>query len=102
MGGPMPALDARARSWAERLARAERVLLASHIDADGLPRAAIAAEAPARAATPSGTASATQLVPAAIAAIAERDFSTVLFTDFGSGPLGDITDHEAAGAFTPV
>ncbi|EMA54173.1 DHHA1 domain-containing protein [Halococcus thailandensis] len=102
MGGPIPALDARARSCAERLARAERVLLASHIDADGLTSAAIAAEALDRAAIPFETVFAKQLDPDAIAGIAERDFRTVLFTDFGSGQLDDIADHEAAGAFTPV
>ncbi|WP_256684789.1 DHHA1 domain-containing protein [Halococcus qingdaonensis] len=102
MGGPIPALDARARSCAERLARAERVLLASHIDADGLTSAAIAAEALDRADIPFETVFAKQLDPDAIAGIAERDFSTVLFTDFGSGQLDDIADHEAAGAFTPV
>ncbi|WP_049997643.1 DHHA1 domain-containing protein [Halococcus sediminicola] len=102
MGGPIPALDARAKSCAERLARAERVLLASHIDADGLTSAAIAAEALDRADIPFETVFEKQLDPDAIAGIAERDFSTVLFTDFGSGQLDDITDHEAAGAFTPV
>ncbi|EMA51327.1 single-stranded DNA-specific exonuclease [Halococcus morrhuae DSM 1307] len=102
MGGPIPALDARARSCAERLARAERVLLASHIDADGLTSAAIAAEALDRADIPFETVFEKQLDPDAIAGIAERDFSTVLFTDFGSGQLDDIADHAAAGAFTPV
>jgi single-stranded-DNA-specific exonuclease len=102
MGGPIPALDTRARSCAEHLARAERVLLASHIDADGLTSAAIAAEALDRADIPFETVFEKQLDPDAIAGIAERDFSTVLFTDFGSGQLDDITDHEAAGAFTPV
>lgn len=102
MGGPIPALDARARSCAEHLARAERVLLASHIDADGLTSAAIAAEALDRADIPFETVFEKQLDPDAIAGIAERDFSTVLFTDFGSGQLDDIADHEAAGAFTPV
>jgi single-stranded-DNA-specific exonuclease len=102
MGGPIPALDARARSCAERLARAERVLLASHIDADGLTSAAIAAEALDRADIPFETVFEKQLDPDAIAGIAERDFSTVLFTDFGSGQLDDIADHEAAGAFTPI
>ena len=102
MGGPIPALDARASACAERLARAERVLLASHIDADGLTSAAIAAEALDRADIPFETVFEKQLDPDAIAGIAERDFSTVLFTDFGSGQLDDIADHEAAGAFTPV
>ncbi|GAA0470470.1 DHH family phosphoesterase [Halococcus dombrowskii] len=102
MGGPIPALDARARSCAERLARAERVLLASHIDADGLTSAAIAAEALDRADIPFETVFEKQLDPDVIAGIAERDFSTVLFTDFGSGQLDDIADHAAAGAFTPI
>jgi RecJ-like exonuclease len=102
MGGPVPALDARARACAERLARAERVLLASHIDADGLTSAAIAAEALDRAAIPFETVFEKQLDADALERIAETDFSTVLFTDFGSGQLDIIADHEAAGAFTPV
>jgi single-stranded-DNA-specific exonuclease len=102
MGGPIPALDARAIACAEHLDGAERVLLASHIDADGLTSAAIAAEALDRAGIAFETVFEKQLDADAIARIAERDFQTVLFTDFGSGQLDDIADHEAAGAFTPV
>jgi single-stranded-DNA-specific exonuclease len=102
MGGPIPALDDRAIACAEHLDGAERVLLASHIDADGLTSAAIAAEALSRASIAFETVFEKQLDADAIARIAETEFDTVLFTDFGSGQLGAIADHEAAGAFTPV
>ncbi len=102
MGGPIPALDDRATACAEHLDGTERVLLASHIDADGLTSAAIAAEALDRAGITFETAFEKQLDADAIARIAECDFSTVLFTDFGSGQLDIIAEHEAAGAFTPV
>jgi len=100
--GPVPDLDERARACAERLCGAEEVLLASHIDADGLTSAAIAATALERAGIPFEVVFRKQLDEAAIAAIAAREQDTVLFTDFGSGQLDVIASHERAGDFEPV
>ena len=102
MAGPVPELEERATACARRLREADRVLLASHIDADGLTSAAIAASALERAGIPFETVFEKQLDDDAIAAIAETDYETVLFTDFGSGQLDSIREHEGAGAFTPI
>ncbi|AHF98322.1 recombinase RecJ [Halostagnicola larsenii XH-48] len=102
MSGPVPELEDRARECASRLCEADEVLLASHIDADGLTSAAIAASALERANVPFETVFEKQLDERAIAAIAAREYETVLFTDFGSGQLDVIGEHEDAGAFTPV
>ncbi|APW96978.1 recombinase RecJ [Halobiforma lacisalsi AJ5] len=102
MAGPVPELEDRATRCARRLCEADRVLLASHIDADGLTSAAIAAQALERAGLPFETVFEKQLDEEAIAAIAATDYDTVLFTDFGSGQLDVIGEHEDAGAFTPV
>jgi RecJ-like exonuclease len=102
MAGPVPDLAARADACARRLADAESVLLASHIDADGLTSAAVAATALERAGIPFETVFKKQLDDAEIASIAAREYETVLFTDFGSGQLDTISEHERAGDFTPV
>ncbi|MFC4249695.1 DHH family phosphoesterase [Natribaculum luteum] len=102
MAGPVPELDDRAAACARRLREADRVLLASHIDADGLTSAAVAASALERAEIPFETVFEKQLDAEAIAQIAATEYDTVLFTDFGSGQLDVITDHEDAGDFTPV
>ncbi|ELY98048.1 DHH family phosphoesterase [Natrialba asiatica] len=102
MAGPIPELAERATECARRLTDAERVLLASHIDADGLTSAAIASQALERADIPFETVFEKQLDADAIAAIAATEYDTVLFTDFGSGQLDEITVHEGEGAFTPV
>ncbi|MFC7214748.1 DHH family phosphoesterase [Saliphagus sp. GCM10025334] len=102
MAGPIPALEERATACAEHLLECDRVLLASHIDADGLTSAAVAASALERAGLPFETVFEKQLDAEAIEAIAETDYDTVLFTDFGSGQLDVIADHEDAGDFTPV
>ncbi len=102
MAGPVPELDDRAAACARRLREADRVLLASHIDADGLTSAAVAASALERAEIPFETVFEKQLDAEAIAQIAATEYDTVLFTDFGSGQLDVITDHERAGDFTPV
>ncbi|MFB6303932.1 MAG: DHH family phosphoesterase [Haloferacaceae archaeon] len=99
---PVPALEDRARACAERLRAADSVLLASHIDADGLTSAAVAATALERASIPFETVFSKQLDESEVARIAATDHDTVLFTDFGSGQLDVIAEHEAAGAFTPV
>ncbi len=99
---PVPELQARADACAARLCDADRVLLASHIDADGLTSAAIAATALERAKIPFETVFEKQLDADSIAAIADRKYGTVLFTDFGSGQLDLIVEHEHAGDFVPV
>ena len=99
---PVPELQARADACAARLCDADRVLLASHIDADGLTSAAIAATALERAKIPFETVFEKQLDADSIAAIADRKYGTVLFTDFGSGQLDIIAEHEHAGDFVPV
>jgi RecJ-like exonuclease len=100
--GPVPELADRARACAERLRRADEVLLLSHIDADGLTSAAVAASALQRAEIPFEVVFSKQLDAEEVAAVAARDYDTVLFTDFGSGQLDVIREHETAGDFTPV
>jgi single-stranded-DNA-specific exonuclease len=102
MSAPVPALEARAEACAQRLRAADSVLLASHIDADGLTSAAVAATALERADLPFEVVFEDQLDDEAVAGIAATDYDTVLFTDFGSGQLDAIAGHEAAGDFTPV
>lgn len=102
MAGPVPELDARARACAKRIAEADSVLLASHIDADGLTSAGVAASALERAGIPFEATFAKQLDADELERIATRESETVLFTDFGSGQLDLIAEHEAAGDFTPV
>ena len=102
MDGPIPALVELAAVCADRLREADSVLLVSHIDADGLTSAAIAANALERARVPFEAAFEKQLDAERIERIAATDYTTVLFTDFGSGQLAPIAEHEAAGAFTPV
>ncbi|MUV87492.1 recombinase RecJ [Natronomonas sp. CBA1123] len=99
---PVPELATTATACAERLLAADRVLLASHIDADGLTSAGVASTALERASIPFETVFEKQLDAESIAGIAERDYDTVLFTDFGSGQLDIIAEHESAGDFTPV
>ncbi|ERH09022.1 MAG: single-stranded DNA-specific exonuclease [halophilic archaeon J07HX64] len=100
--GPVPELAETARSCAARLCEAESVLLASHIDADGLTSAAIGSAALERAGIPHEVVFKKQLDDTEIASIAARPQGTVLFTDFGSGQLDTIAEHEAAGEFEPV
>ncbi|MFB6174014.1 MAG: DHHA1 domain-containing protein [Halobacteriales archaeon] len=100
--GPVPELADSARACADHLLGTDGVLLASHIDADGLTSAAIAATALRRAGIPFETVFEKQLDADRIGAIASREYDTVLFTDFGSGQLDVIADHERAGDFRPV
>jgi len=102
MAGPVPELDARADAAADRIRDADELLLASHIDADGLTSAAVASTALERAGVPHEVAFKKQLDEAEIASIAATDYDVVLFTDFGSGQLDVITEHEARGDFVPV
>jgi RecJ-like exonuclease len=99
---PVPELADRAERCADRLREADRVLLASHIDADGLTSAAVAASALRRAGIPFETVFKKQLDDREVASIAAREYDTVLFTDFGSGQLDAIAEYERRGAFTPV
>src|SRR6056297_2097172 len=102
MDAPIPDLAERADACAQHLRSADSVVLASHIDADGLTSAAIAATALERAEIPFRTVFSKQLDTEEIAGIAELEPDTVLFTDFGSGQLDIIAEHEAAGDFTSV
>ena len=99
---PVPALADRARACASRLVEADRVLLVSHIDADGLTSAGIASTAFARAGIDHEVVFEKQLDAESIAGIAAREHEVVCFTDFGSGQLDVIAEHEAAGDFVPV
>jgi len=99
---PVGALADTASACAERLRAADSVLLASHIDADGLTSAAIAATALERAGISFETVFSKQLDEAELESIAATDHETVLFTDFGSGQLDLIAAHETAGDFIPV
>ncbi|ACM58124.1 single-stranded-DNA-specific exonuclease RecJ [Halorubrum lacusprofundi] len=99
---PVPELTARANACAGRLRAADRVLLASHIDADGLTSGAVASTALARAGIDHEVVFEKQLDAESIAGIAAREFDVVLFTDFGSGQLDVIVGHEDRGDFVPV
>ncbi|MEF8789731.1 MAG: DHH family phosphoesterase [Haloarculaceae archaeon] len=99
---PVPELADRAERCADHLHETDRVLLASHIDADGLTSAGVAATALRRAGIPFEAVFKKQLDDREVASIAARDFDTVLFTDFGSGQLDAIAEYERRGAFTPV
>ncbi|MFC6735703.1 DHH family phosphoesterase, partial [Halolamina salina] len=87
---------------ADRLLAADSVVLASHIDADGLTSGAIAATALDRAGIPFETTFEKQLDAEAIDRIAATDHEVALFTDFGSGQLDDIVPHQQAGDFDAV
>jgi single-stranded-DNA-specific exonuclease len=102
MAGPVPELDDRADACARRLTDADAVLLASHIDADGLTSAAVASSALERAGIPHEVVFKKQLDETEIASIAATDHDVVCFTDFGSGQLDVISEHEARGDFEPV
>ncbi|MEF8773108.1 MAG: DHH family phosphoesterase [Halobacteriales archaeon] len=102
MTGPVPELRERAEAAAERLLDADAVLVASHIDADGLTSGAIAARMLERAGIPYEVVFENQLDEAAVDAIAATDYGTVLFADFGSGQLDFVRARAEAGAFAPV
>ena len=102
MDPPVPALASRADACAEYLLDQDRVLVVSHIDADGLTSAAVATRGLRRAGLAVETAFSNQLDDEEVARVAATDHETVLFTDFGSGQLDAIREHEDRGAFTPV
>ena len=99
---PVPELADRAQDCAVRLREADAVLLASHIDTDGLTSAAIASSALERANIPTEVVFKNQLDDEEIASIAGREFETVLFTDFGSGQLDTIVEWADRDAFEPI
>ncbi|MDZ7746419.1 MAG: DHH family phosphoesterase [Halobacteriales archaeon] len=99
---PVPELAETAAACADRLHAADRVLVASHIDADGLTSAAVADTALERANIEHEQVFFDQLDADAIDRLAATDYDTVLFTDFGSGQLDDIVPHEQTGEFTPI
>jgi Single-stranded DNA-specific exonuclease len=99
---PVPELEEKAIACAERLHAAECVLIASHIDADGLTSAAIAAKALERANIPCETVFAKQLDANEIKRIAATDYDTILFTDFGSGQLDIMDPYVSGGHFEAV
>ncbi|PSP48563.1 recombinase RecJ, partial [Halobacteriales archaeon QH_7_69_31] len=76
MDVPVPELDARARTCADALLDADRVLLASHIDADGLTSAGVAAPALRRADVPFEAVFEKQLDADTIAGFADREYDT--------------------------
>ncbi len=98
--GPVTELEATADACAARLCEVDRVLVASHIDADGLTSAAIATSGLRRAGIAVDTAFYKQLDDDAIAKLARANVETVLFTDFGSGQLETIASHR--DRFTPI
>ena len=70
MNAPVPEMADRAAACADRLRAADEVLLASHIDADGLTSAAVASTALERAEIPFETLFSKQLDEEEIASIA--------------------------------
>ncbi len=102
MTGPVPELATRAQACADRLRTVDEVLVVSHIDADGLTSAAIATTALRRSGCRVETAFSNQLDEDEISRVAATDYTTVLFTDFGSGQIELIREHADSGAFTPL
>jgi len=88
-----PPLADRAGAAAGRLLDADRVLVASHIDADGLTAAGIASRALSRAGVPHEVSFFDQLEGEALDAITKHSADTVLLTDFGSGQAGLLRDR---------
>lgn len=99
---PVEPLVPTAKRAANALLDAESVLLTSHIDADGLTSAGIAATMLERANIAFETVFYKQLGEREIQEIAEEEHDVVLFTDFGSGQLEIIREYEREGAFNSV
>ena len=96
MDAPVPELAERAERCAARLRDADDLLLASHIDADGLTSAGVACTALRRAGIDHDVVFEKQLDEAAIEGYAASDHDVVLCTDFGSGQLDVLLAHEDA------
>lgn len=88
----------RSHECSSFLEKQDGVLLISHIDADGLTSAAVASTALDRAGIQHETCFSKQLDENDLEQIDEEGYSTVLFTDFGSGLLHKINEY----SFTPV
>jgi single-stranded-DNA-specific exonuclease len=92
---------ADAQKAAEALRSADSVVIATHIDADGIAAAAIAEKALKRAGKQTEAVFHKKLDADAIASLVERDAGIVWFTDLGSGSISKIdgtlravvTDH---------
>src|SRR5580698_6854920 len=88
-------LMARARDEAERLldvsTRGARVLVVTHIDADGLSSGSVAFSALARKNVAVSVRAIPDLDPRAIERLKADNFDFYLFTDLGSGLLGDLS-----------
>ena len=102
MDAPVQALADHAQECADRLLTADHVLLASHIDADGLTSAAVTVSALERADVPVTVTFENQLDEAAIDAIGAAGHDTVLLTDFGSGQLDYLVERAQRDRFTPI
>jgi single-stranded-DNA-specific exonuclease len=92
MSFPAPPLADRVGAAAGRLLEADRVLVASHIDADGLTAAGVGSRALSRAGVSHEVSFFDQLDGEAIDALAEHPADTILLTDFGSGQAGLLQD----------
>ncbi|MDZ7689498.1 MAG: DHH family phosphoesterase [Halobacteriales archaeon] len=88
----------RARDCADFVRDSEDLLLISHIDADGLTSAGVASLALDRAGVEHETRFSKQLDADDLDEIGDAGHDTVLFTDFGSGILDEVTERD----FTPV
>jgi single-stranded-DNA-specific exonuclease len=88
-------LMARAREEAERLldvsTRGARVLVVTHIDADGLSSGSVAFSALARKNVAVSVRAIPDLDPRAIERLKADNFDFYLFTDLGSGLLGELS-----------
>ncbi len=82
-----------ARECALKLKKSDKVLIVSHIDADGLCSAGIACRALERAGVETDVMFVKQLDENALDEVLSRNPETVLFTDLGSGMQDEITSR---------
>ncbi len=90
----MDTLIRMARECALKLKKSDRVLIVSHIDADGLCSAGIACKSLERAGIETDVMFVKQLDENALNEISSRDQGTVLFTDLGSGMQDEIISRD--------
>ncbi len=98
--GCLDNLEDRIKSIVERIQKAKKVHIVSHIDADGITSASIAYKALERAGIELSYEFIKQLESDKIASLKEEGHELIWFTDFGSGQLDSlrgidcvITDH---------
>lgn len=98
--GLPPGLRKDAADAASAIAEADRIVIATHIDADGIAAAAIASTALDRLGTPHEVVFLKKLDEAGLKALAAKGAGLVWFTDLGSGSLSKfgsmkavVTDH---------